>query len=162
VLDNGLLKAGNDIAAAAHGRQFELQLPRPPRLLDRVQACEFLLERLCHVLALLLFAPLSIAAFLPLPHPLGLLADPRSLAGVVAVVALGAFAAALARRRKRRPPSRVVTDPSGLGLELDDPRHPLQKCPIVRDRDNTPGVCLDEPLEKLQAGEIQVVGRLVE
>ena len=127
-----------------------------------IQAGEFLLKRLCDVLALLLFPALPIAAFLPLSHPLRLLADPRSLTDVLAVVPLGSFAAPRALVRKCRPPTGVFAYPSGLCLELNDPCHPLQEHTIVRNRDDTPAVLVDKPLEEPQAVEIKVVGRLVE
>ena len=78
------------------------------------------------------------------------------------VVTLCAVANLLALCGERGPPSGVITDPAGLRLELDDPRHPLQECPVVRDGHDTPAVLLDEPFEQLQPVEIEVVCRLVE
>lgn len=49
-----------------------------------------------------------------------------------------------------------------LGVELDDARHELEEDTVMRDRDEAAAVALDEPLEQLEAREIEVVCGLVE
>src|SRR5581483_11319013 len=59
-LDDGALEPRDDVAATSARREAELELPRLVRLLDRREVAELAVERLLHVLRLLLLAPLPV------------------------------------------------------------------------------------------------------
>jgi hypothetical protein len=161
-LDDRLLEASDDVAAAALRGQLQLELPGGPRLLDPLDAAAALLHRLGEILALLLLAPLPVAALLPAAHLARLLLDPLALGGVVDVCLLLALAGARALACELAPAAAVGPHAPRLRLEFDDPRHPLEEGAIVRDDHHAPAVGVDEAVEQLEPRHVEVVGRLIE
>src|SRR5581483_8313857 len=97
-LDHRALEPGDHVAAARAGHEPEAELPRLVRLLDDGEGAELALERLLHVLRLLLLAALPVAALLPVLHAPRLRLDPLLLLDVVAPAVVLPRAAALALR----------------------------------------------------------------
>jgi hypothetical protein len=133
-----------------------------PGLLDLLDLGELVLEPFGDVLRLLLPSPVPVPPLLPLAHLPSLLQDPAPLVDVEAVVVLVPYAGATALRLERAPPARELPHRSRLCLELDDPGHPLEQCPIVRHDDQPSPMAVEKRLEKLEPGEVEVVRRLVE
>ena len=72
-------------------------------------------------------------------------------------------AGALARRLVFRPRAAVFVHPPCLRLDLDDPvDRPVEEIAVVRDEHHSGGQPVQELLEPLEPGEVQVVRRLVE
>ena len=70
----------------------------------------------------------------------------------------------VARRRRSRSSRRRTPRPGGVLLDLDDavPRVPVEEGPVVRHDQHRAGEAVDEALEQVDAGEVEVVGGLVE
>jgi hypothetical protein len=150
------------VAASPCRRELETQLPRGPRLLDALEPAELLGGGLLDVLRLLLLAALAVATVLPLPHAASLLLEAPALGLVPGVGLLVPRSPRLALCGVVAPAAGVDARPPRLGLELDHRRHPLEEGPVVRDRHDSAAVRVDEALEQLERGEVEVVGRLVE
>src|SRR6266478_280778 len=86
-LDHRTLEPNDDVAAAGLRSQFEPQLPRLVRLVDRTEPFDAAADRLLHVLGLLLLSTLAVATLFPALHPPQLLLETGLLAlvGVVGV-----------------------------------------------------------------------------
>jgi hypothetical protein len=160
--DDRALESCHHVSRSPNRHERELEPPRRPRLLDPLQPIELLLEPLADVLRLLLLAPLPVSALFPAAHRSHLLLDPRALVGVVPVRVLVPPVRAQPRVRERAPAARILPDAPRLGLELDDLGHALEERTVVGDRDQPASMGVDEALEELEPGEVEVVRRLVE
>jgi hypothetical protein len=93
----------------------------------------------------------------------GALPERVALVDVRPVVLLGMLAAPGALIEVRRPATVIAGERVGVIVDLCHRGHrSLQECPVVRDRDQRRRQPEDEPLQPLEAVEVQVVGGLVE
>ena len=178
--DDDAVEAGDDIAGAAGRGDRQAQLPRLARLVDDVEALHRPLragrpagellglvdpERADVLVRLVVRRPLDLGQALLRPLPLALRpAGERAPLGVVLLEPL-----------PRRPPRRLPLVEVGLPAAAED-RGAVGELVDLEDVGDGPGeeraVVADEhdgrlqlgdpPLEALQPGEVEVVGRLVE
>jgi hypothetical protein len=88
---------------------------------------------------------------------------PLLLVEIVRVRRLVLSPRSLARSLVLRPRAGVFVDTPCLGLDLDDALHrPVEERAVVRDEHDAGGQPAEEPLEPLEAGEVEVVRRLVQ
>ena len=170
-LDDGGLETRDQLAGARARTQVEPQPPRAPRLVDGLEAVEASLRGAHRARERLGRAAVGTTQLLRLVS-----ADPRArpprrdrLRPALALldVALPCAAVGVAARRASAlelgPAARVLARPARLGLELEHARDgPLQERAVVRDDDGARGEIVEEALEEREAGEVEVVGRLVQ
>ena len=178
-LDHRAFQAGDDIAAARLWRQRHVQLPTLPRLLDRLELRQLLLGRadlrrlllgaideevalgLVGVARLLLGAP---RAFLR-PRPLRArpVDETRALRPVLLVRLVLLAARQLARRHVLAPTTCELRRPVRLLTDLHDAiDRAVEEGAVVGDDDHRADQSGHKALEPVEAGEVEVVGGLVE
>jgi hypothetical protein len=158
-----VLEPDDDVAAAGGRGELEVQLPRLVRLLDGLDAGELRAVRPLHVLRLLLLAPLAVAALLPLRHAALLLLDAPALGDRRIPAAVVQLAPPLSLGLIVAPAAAVLLRAARPLVELDDARDgPVEEGSVVGDDHDRAGVGRERSLEPGEAGEVEVVRRLVE
>src|SRR5579859_1955693 len=162
-LGDGVLEPHDDVAAARPEAEGKVELPGLVRLLDLLYLRELRAVRPLHVFRLLLLAALAVPAPLPLHHPALLLLDAsplddRRVPALVlprpAPLALGLVVAPAAAVLLRAARPLVELDDAGDGA--------VEEGTVVGHDDDRAGVRREPPLEPREAGEVEVIRRLVE
>src|SRR5207302_3722229 len=129
----------------------------------RHDARELRAVRPLDVLRLLLLAALPVAAPLPLRHAALLLLDAPALDDRRLPAAEVPLAPPLALGLVVAPAAAVLRRPARPLVELDEARDDtVEEGTVVRDDDDRAGMRGQRALEPGEAGEVEVVGRLVE
>ena len=177
-LDHRIGQPGHDVTPAAGVGDGQAQVPPFPRLVDRLEPSEGLVGDLRlgrHVLGALHVAVadelVGLARALGSPHalvgPLALGAGPlgegAALVGVDPVGLLGVLAGESPFVEVGAPSALVAGERVGVVVDLGDRGdRALEERPIVRHDHQRRVEAEDEPLEPVEAVEVEVVGRLVE